>query len=143
MKKIKKEFAVKLWFDLGCTYVTVVKASNMKEATLLAHNEAKERNVPNYCGVTSVKVKELPTCVIRTAFGHIPVKVRPNPYYNNEIIINDNRVNLPDEFNYWDINSIIIHNAGLPVIATITTDKGIFVAQNNVNGCCKRFEIIK
>lgn len=143
MKNIKKDFAVKLWFDLGCTYMTVVKASNMKEATLLAHNETKEKKIPDCCGLSSVRVKELPTCVIRTVFGRIPVKVCPNIYYDNEIIINDKRVSLPDEFCYWDIKSIIVHNAGLPVIATITTDKHTFVVQNNVNGCGRRFEIIK
>ena len=143
MKKTKKQFAVKLWFDLGCTYVTVVKASNMKEATILAHNEIKEKKVPDCCGLASIKVQELPTCIIRTAFGYIPVKVRPNRYYNDEIIINETRVKLPDEFNYWDIKSIIIHNAGLPIIATITTDKDKFIVQNNIDRCGKRFEIIK
>ncbi len=143
MEKIKKEFAVKLWFDLGHTYYGVVKAFNMKEATQLAHNKANETDVIANADLISVKVKELPTCVVRSAFGHIPVKVRPNPYYDNEIIINNERINLPDEFRYWDIKSIVIHNAGLPVIATITTDKHTFVVQNNVNGCGKRFEIIK
>ena len=69
--------------------------------------------------------------------------MRPNRYYNDEIIINETRVKLPDEFNYWDIKSIIIHNAGLPIIATITTDKDKFIVQNNIDRCGKRFEIIK
>lgn len=143
MKKTKKEFAVKLWFDLGGTHVTVVKAFDKKEACNLAHKEAIDKWSVDALTITSCKVKELPICVVRSAFGRIPVKVRPNVYYDNEVIINDERINLPDEFRYWDIKSIVIHNAGLPVIATVTTNKHTFVVQNNVNGCGKRFEIIK
>lgn len=143
MKKTKKQFAVKLWLENGTSYVISVNAFNEKEA----YNLASKKTEDKYCLLTPsilpYKVKELPTCVIRSAFGHIPVKVSPNPYYENEIIINKERINLPDEFRYWDIKSIVIHNAGLPVIATITTDKHTFVVQNNVTGCGKRFEIIK
>ncbi len=143
MKKTKKQFAVKLWFDLGCTYVTVVEAFDKEEAYKLVNTMAKNEIGIDYLTITSYKVTEVPTCVVRSVFGYIPVKVRPNPHYDNEIIINGERINLPYEFRYWDIKSIVIHNAGLPVIATVTTDKHTFVVQNNVNGCGKRFEIIK
>lgn len=143
MKKIKKQFAVKFWFETGSTYGTVIEAFDKKEAYNIAIKKAKNRYDADSSIVISFKIKELPTCVLRSAFGHISVKVKPNPYYDNEIIINDERINLPDEFRYWDINSITIHNAGLPVIAIITTDKNKFVVQNNVDGCGKRFEIIK
>lgn len=143
MKKTKKEFAVKLWFDLGNTHATVVKAFDKKEAYIVAHKEAINKWGADALTITSHKIKELPTCIIRSAFGHIPVKVCPNLYYDNEVIINDERINLPDDFRYWDIKSIVIHNAGLPVIATVTTDNHTFVVQNNVVGCGKRFEIIK
>lgn len=143
MKKTKKQFAVKLWFELGGTYVTVVEAFDKQEAYALAQHKAVNKYGKDNSIVISCRTKELPICVIRSAFGRIPVKAEPNPYYDNEVIINDERINLPDEFRYWDIKSIVIHNAGLPVIATVTTDKHTFVVQNNVNGCGKRFEIIK
>lgn len=143
MKKIKKQFAVKLWLETGEPYVTIVNAFNKKEAYKLANKKAEKECCLLVPSVLPCRIKELPTCVVRSAFGHIPVKAEPNPYYDNEIIINDERINLPDEFRYWDIKSIVIHNAGLPVIATITTDKNTFVVQNNVDGCGKRFEIIK
>lgn len=143
MEKTKKEFAVKLWFELDSTYADVVKAFDKKEACQLAKERAKNKYGVANSTVLYCKVKELPTCVIRSVFGRIPIKAVPSPFYDNEIIINDKRIHLPNEFCYWDINSIVIHNAGLPVIATITTNKGTFIVQNNVDGCNKRFEIIK
>lgn len=143
MKKIKKQFAVKFWLELGEPFVAVVEAFDKQEAYALAQHKLVNKYGKDNSTDVSCRIKELPTCVIRSAFGHIPVKVSPNPYYDNEIIINDERIHLPDEFRYWDIKSIVIHNAGLPVIATITTDKHTFVVQNNVIGCNKRFEIIK
>lgn len=143
MKKTKKQFAVKLWFDLGGTHTTVIEAFDKKEACNLAHKEATDKWGIDALTITSCRIKELPVCVIRSAFGHIPVKAEPNTHYDNEIIINNERISLPDEFRYWDIKSIVIHNAGLPIIATVTTDKSKFVVQNNINGCSKRFEIIK
>lgn len=143
MKKTKKQFAVKLWLEFSESFVAVVEANDKKEAFEFAKKKLHDRYGELTTEISSAWAKELPVCVIRSAFGHIPVKVSPNPYYDNEIIINDERINLPDEFRYWDIKSIVIHNAGLPVIATITTDKHTFVVQNNVNGCGKRFEIIK
>lgn len=143
MKKTKKQFAVKFQFENGDAYVTVVKANNKSEAYTLTMYQTIDKYGNDPSRIIFHKIKELPTCVIRSAFGHIPVKVCPNPYYDTEIIINNERINLPNEFRYWDIKSIVIHNAGLPVIATVTTNKHTFVVQNNVNGCGKRFEIIK
>lgn len=139
---MKKQFAVKLWLEIGATFGATVIANNKADALIKALELAKNKYGENSACLSN-KIKEIPTCTIRSAFGCIPVKVEPNYHYNDEIIINGTRVALPYEFNYWDINSIVIHNAGLPVIATITTDKGKFVVQNNVNGCGKRFEIIK
>lgn len=143
MKKTKKQFAVKLWLEFGEPFVAVVEANDKKEAFEFVKKKLHDRYGEVATEISSARAKELPICEIRTAFGHVPIKVVPNPYYNNEIIINNERINLPDVFNYWDINNILIHNAGLPCIATIDTDKGKFVVQNNVNGCGKRFEIIK
>ena len=139
----KKQFAVKLWLELGDSYVTIVEAFNKQEAYALAQHKSVNKYGKDNSTIVSCRIKEIPTCVIRSAFGRIPIKVCPNPYYDNEIIINGERVNLPDEFRYWDIKSIVIHNAGLPVIATVTTDKHTFVVQNNVIGCNKCFEIMK
>lgn len=140
MKNVKKLFAVKIWFELGYSHSTIVCAFNEKDAINLG---IKEGSKLDDCKVISTKVKLLPTCVLRSAFGDIKLSVKPNIYYDDEIIINDTRITLPNEFNYWDIDSIIIHNAGFPVIATIQTKKHTFIVQNNTMGINKRFEIIK
>lgn len=141
----KKQFAVKLQFELGFSFVSTTCAKNKKLAIQnvldeynLTHNEHFTLN-----DISDSRVQEIPICIITTAFGPISVNVRPNPYYATEVIINGKRITLPNEFNYWDIKSITIHNAGFPVIATIETKSHKFIVKNNTNGynCC--FEIMK
>ena len=139
---MKKQFAVKLWLESGTTFGATIAANNKADALIKALKLAKNKYGEDSACLSN-KIKEIPTCAIRSAFGRIPVKVEPNYNYNDEIIINGTRVALPYEFNYWNIKSIIIHNVGLPIIATIETDKNKFVVQNSTNVCGRRFEIIK
>lgn len=140
----KKQFAVKLWHDLGF-FVSITQAKDKKAAIQNALNEFNLTHHEHFTleDISDSRVQELPICIITTAFGPISVNVRPNPYYATEVIINGKRIALPNEFNYWDIKSITIHNAGYPVIATIETKNDKFIVKNNTNGysCC--FEIMK
>lgn len=145
MKKTKKQFAVKLWLELGFNYVSTTSANNKESAVQNVLDEYNSRR-SEYLTLKDVldsKVQELPVCVINTAFGPVSVDIKPNPYYATEVIINGKRINLPDEFNYWDIKSITIHHAELPVIATIETKKHKFIVKNNTNRYGCYFEIMK
>lgn len=140
----KKQFAVKLCHKLGF-FVSITRAKNKETAIQnvldeynLTHNEHFTLN-----DISDSRVQEIPICIITTAFGPVSVDVRPNPYYATEVIINGKRIILPDEFNYWDIKSITIHNAGFPVIATIETKSDKFIVKNNTDGCSSRFKIMK
>lgn len=145
MKKTKKQFAVKLWLELGFNYVGTTCANNKESAIQNVLNEYNQRHSEHLTleDVADSIVQELPICVINTAFGPVSVDIRPNSYYATEVIINGKRINLPDEFNYWDIKSITIHHAELPVIATIETKKHKFIVKNNTNKCGCSFEIMK
>lgn len=141
----KKQFVVKLWYELGFNFVSTTCAKNKKIAIQNVLDEYNSTHNEHFTleDISDSRVQELPVCIITTAFGPVSVDVKPNPYYATEIIINGKRIALPDEFNYWDIKSITIHNPGFPVIATIETKSHKFIVKNNNNGCGCWFEIIK
>lgn len=145
MKKTKKQFAVKLWFKLGFNHVGTTCANNKKWAIQNVLDEYNAMHLEHLTleDVADSRVQELPVCVINTAFGPVSIDIKPNPYYTTEVIINGKRINLPDEFNYWDIKSITIHHVELPVIATVETKNHKFVVKSNINGYSCYFEIMK